>query len=668
MSFEEDDRLRMLVLVAMVGCTSGSGDSGSPRPLIQDPSDVADTRPTGVDTGVGEFTIWVPDREGRTIVAMIGDYGVNTSNEANAAAVVEMLEPDFIITFGDNNYPSGAAETMDDNVGKYYSNWISPYIGDYGDGAAENKFFPCMGNHDWYSENGQAYLDYFTLPHNERYYSFTQDNLELFCIDADSHEPDSPYANGTQGLWARAGLMASTATWKVVYMHHPPYSSGTHGNNNWMQWPFESWGADTVWGGHDHNYERISQDGVLYGISGIAGTGLRTMGVPVANSNVAFRDQHGITIGSFGEEDARFLSYSVYGLLIDDVVIRKDFALGGSQPILDKGSAWKYWDKRIYPGATWTDLGYDDSAWLVGGAQLGYGQGDEFTQISGGTDPFDKNITAWFRQEFTVADPGLYDGLKFGLLVHDGAVVYLNGDEVYRYNMPAGVVGSGTLALAEANFLEQNTWSIFETANTLNVGTNIVSVEVHLYAPTAFDTGFDLTLAGRTDDRLVPMGSTWKFKASANGPIGDWWGGDYADQSWDSGDAPLGFGIEGINTVIPSGNDDLNKFPTTWYRKTFTVADKASIEAVILETVRSDAAIVYLNGTEIWRINLPQTPVAATDYAGTPVPTGWKELPASTFIDTDLLVEGTNTIAVEVHNAAADTVDHIFDLALIPLP
>ena len=660
--------MRFAVWIALMGCTPGAGDTAGPVPLIQDPDDALNTRPTPYDTGVGEFTIWVPDRDGRTVIGMIGDFGVNNVNEENAAALINTLAPDIIITLGDNNYPSGAIETMDDNVGKYYGSWIHPYIGDYGDGATENKFFPCMGNHDWYVADGQGYFDYFTLPNNERYYTFSHGNVDLFCLDADNHEPDSPYANGTQGLWARAHLMGSTATWKLVYMHHPPYSSGTHGSNSWMQWPFEAWGADTVWGGHDHNYERITQGGVLYGITGISGTGLRTMGVPVANSNVAFREEHGVTIASFGAEDARFLTYSVRGILVDDVVIRKDYALGRAQPILDKGAAWKYWDQRFYPGATWAMMGFDDSAWLWGGAQLGYGQGDEFTQISGGIDPLDKNITAWFRQEFTVADPSKFDALEFGLLAHDGAVVYLNGTEVHRYNMPNGVVGSGTLALAEANFLEQNTWTTFDVPNTLQVGTNIVAVEVHLYAPMAFDTGFDLTLAGKTDDRLVAMGSEWRYDATGDGPIGDWWSADYADETWETGNAPLGYGIDGIQTTISFGGNALQRNPTTWYRQDFTVTDKASIDALILETVRSDAAIVYLNSVEVWRINLPQTAVEGTDYAGTPVPNGWKQLPASTFIDEGLLNEGVNTIAVEIHNAAPDTAEHIFDLALIPLP
>ena len=61
-----------------------------------------------------------------------------------------------------------------------------------------------------------------------------------------------------QAVWLQAQLAASTAPWKIVYMHHPPYSSSSnHGSETEMQWPYEAWGATAVFAGHDHVYERI---------------------------------------------------------------------------------------------------------------------------------------------------------------------------------------------------------------------------------------------------------------------------------------------------------------------------------------------------------------------------------------------------------------------------
>ena len=100
--------------------------------------------------------------------AVIGDYGTGRQNEADVAAMIKSWKPDLIITTGDNNYPDGAAETIDENIGRFFHEFIAPYKGSYGNGAQENRFFPSLGNHDWHAKDAQPYLDYFTLPGNER--------------------------------------------------------------------------------------------------------------------------------------------------------------------------------------------------------------------------------------------------------------------------------------------------------------------------------------------------------------------------------------------------------------------------------------------------------------------------------------------------------------------
>src|SRR5688572_7298483 len=102
--------------------------------------------------------------------AVIGDYGTNTDAEARVARMVSAWDPDFIITTGDNNYPSGSADTIDANIGKHYERFIGNYHGAHGPGSAVNQFWPSPGNHDWDNGTLTPYTDYFTLPGNERYY------------------------------------------------------------------------------------------------------------------------------------------------------------------------------------------------------------------------------------------------------------------------------------------------------------------------------------------------------------------------------------------------------------------------------------------------------------------------------------------------------------------
>ncbi len=204
--------------------------------------------------------------------AAIGDFGLAGANEQAVANLVQSWQPDFIITLGDNNYPHGEADTIDNNIGQYYHNYIYPYVGNYGNGADINRFFPSLGNHDWGTDNVQAHLDYFTLPGNERYYDFIWGPIHFFVIDSDGREPDGITDGSVQKNWLQTVLPASTSPWKIVYFHHPPYSSGPHGSLELMRWPFQEWGADAVLSGHEHYYERLSANGLPYFINGLGGT------------------------------------------------------------------------------------------------------------------------------------------------------------------------------------------------------------------------------------------------------------------------------------------------------------------------------------------------------------------------------------------------------------
>ena len=215
-------------------------------------------------------------RADHVIIGCIGDYGSGTTNEENVARLVKSWRPDFIITLGDNNYPAGAEHTIDRNIGQFYHGFIHPYAGFYGAGAATNRFFPCLGNHDYLTNNARPYFDYFALPGNERYYTCTQGPVQLFCLNMCQQEPDGVTADSVQARWLRQELAASSAPWRLVYFHQSPYSSGAvHGSwtheCDFARWPFREWGASAVLSGHDHLYERITVNGLTYFVNGLGG-------------------------------------------------------------------------------------------------------------------------------------------------------------------------------------------------------------------------------------------------------------------------------------------------------------------------------------------------------------------------------------------------------------
>ncbi|MFP4438255.1 MAG: metallophosphoesterase family protein [Chloroflexaceae bacterium] len=248
---------------ATTAATAAAGSVATPTP--PEPTATAAPEPTATPAPTA-----TPEPQTARF-AIIGDYGMAGPPEQEVADLVKSWNPDFIVTTGDNNYPTGAAETIDANIGQYYAEFIHPYTGAYGPGAATNRFFPILGNHDLDIAGGQAYLDYFELPGNERYYSFTWEPIDFFMLNSMPGEPDGIEANSAQAEWLQQELAAADACWQLVFFHHPAYSSGHRGESTWMRWPFQEWGADAAFSGHNHVYERIMRDNFVYFVNGLGG-------------------------------------------------------------------------------------------------------------------------------------------------------------------------------------------------------------------------------------------------------------------------------------------------------------------------------------------------------------------------------------------------------------
>src|SRR5882672_1376408 len=209
----------------------------------------------------------------------IGDYGDGGSDEAAVKALLDADNPNLIITLGDNSYNGNYATDVNAN----YSEWI-----------ARSAFYPAPGNHDWDTNNLADYLTFFTIVNGARYYRQRLGPVELFMLDSDPREPDGTTSSSAQGQWLQTALSQSTAPWKIVVCHHPPYSSDvTHGSSVWMQWPFALWSADVVMSGHGHAYERLVVGTFPYFVGGFSGESLRGFGTPIGSSVVRYNAKFG---------------------------------------------------------------------------------------------------------------------------------------------------------------------------------------------------------------------------------------------------------------------------------------------------------------------------------------------------------------------------------------
>jgi tartrate-resistant acid phosphatase type 5 len=264
--------------------------------------------------------------------AAIGDYGYAGAAERDVADMVKGWDPDFIITLGDNNYNLGDSTTIDQNIGQYYHNYIYKYRGRYGPSASTNRFFPSLGNHDYYTRNGEPYRDYFTLPGNGRYYEFVRGDVHFFALDSDPAEPDGITVSSVQARWLKAALAASTARWKVVYLHHAPYSSGAHGSTKDLQWPFQEWGASVVLAGHDHNYERLLVDEFPYIVNGLGGRSLyKVNSVHLPESKIVFNSDFGAMLLNATPDSLRMQFFTRRQVLVDTYVLHRPLS---TQPTL----------------------------------------------------------------------------------------------------------------------------------------------------------------------------------------------------------------------------------------------------------------------------------------------------------------------------------------------
>ncbi len=257
-----------------------------------------------------------------TRFAVVGDFSASQAT-LDVSNLVKSWNPSFVVTVGDNNYPDGSASTIDGNIGKYYQQFIYPYKGTYGAGAADkvNHFWPSLGNHDWVATGAKPYLDYFTLPNNERYYTTQQGNIGIFVVDSDSSEPDGTSATSIQASWLKNAMAASTAKWKLVFFHHAPYTSGVSGGTAAMNWPFKTWGATAVLSGHDHDYERLTENGLPYFVDGSGGESLTGYNSIVAGSQVRYSSDYGAMLIDAGDTSIDFQFINRSGQVIDDYSI-----------------------------------------------------------------------------------------------------------------------------------------------------------------------------------------------------------------------------------------------------------------------------------------------------------------------------------------------------------
>jgi hypothetical protein len=174
---------------------------------------------------------------------------------------------------------------------------------------------------------------------------------------------------------------------------------------------------------------------------------------------------------------------------------------GGQSPVtyMTTGQVWKFLDDGSDQGSTWTETGFDDSAWQSGPSELGYGSDGEGsgTMVGFGPDSGNKFPTTYFRTTVDIPDPSVFVNFLLRLKYDDGIAVYIDGVEIARQNLGVGAVFSD---FANGGVADESGFKDVTLPTTdLAVGTNTFAVEVHQTSGGSSDIRLDMILRGQTD-------------------------------------------------------------------------------------------------------------------------------------------------------------------------
>ena len=160
---------------------------------------------------------------------------------------------------------------------------------------------------------------------------------------------------------------------------------------------------------------------------------------------------------------------------------------------------------------------------------------------------------------------------------------------------------------------------------------------------------------------LISFGSSWKYLDNGTNQGSAWTPIAFNDASWTSGNGELGYGDGDETTTVGYGGNSSNKYITTYFRKTITIANPSIYSNFTFTVMRDDGYVVYVNGVEVGRDNMGGGAITSSTLAASAIEDG-----TVTFnVATSAFAAGSNTIAVEIHQAAITSTDISFDLQLV---
>jgi predicted MPP superfamily phosphohydrolase len=256
--------------------------------------------------------IALPNKKGSLKFMIFGDFGDASPEQVATAAQMAKTRATFpfeiAVTTGDNLLGSERPQDFQ----KKFETPYKPLL------DAGVTFYATLGNHD---AQEQRYYKLFNM-NGKLYYSFKapQQDVRFFMLESTYMDPD-------QVKWIENELKTSTEAWKIVVMHHPPYSSGaTHGSSLSLRATLEpmfvKYGVSVVLTGHDHIYERVKpQQGITYFVIGSGGELRRGDLTKTALTDVGFDTDNAFVVAEIINHTMYFNAISRLAKIVDSGII-----------------------------------------------------------------------------------------------------------------------------------------------------------------------------------------------------------------------------------------------------------------------------------------------------------------------------------------------------------
>lgn len=262
---------------------------------------------------VAAVQVRLPNKEGSLRLAVIGDSGTGGKSQyevGNRLAEARLAFPfEIVLMLGDNMYGGERPQDFEKKFERPYKPLLDAGV----------KFYAALGNHD---DREQRFYKLFNMS-GELYYTFKapRQNVRFFVLD-------SSYMDRKQLDWFERQLQNSTEDWKIVYMHHPLYSSGEkHGSSSSLREVLEpliiKYTVSVVFAGHEHFYERVRpQNGVTYFTAGGAAK-LRSGNIKEGSTLTAkgFDSDNSFMLVEIEGDEMHFQTISRTGETVDEGVV-----------------------------------------------------------------------------------------------------------------------------------------------------------------------------------------------------------------------------------------------------------------------------------------------------------------------------------------------------------